>query len=138
MFEAGSAQRQSDDPSESDIMGVPQPVSAVLDAIRRKAPWALTNGRPSWIVTYAASSVVLIILFVVLFRHFLGLDALNYLSHFGIAAVLGLVGVIGLSVGLMAAIFYSSRSGLDDEIAEAHDVTASENEGTAVEHEHRQ
>jgi hypothetical protein len=113
-------------------------LSAFLDAIRRHAPWALTNGRPSWIVTYATGSVVLIVLFVVLFRHFLGLDALDYLSHFGIAAVLGLVGVIGLSVGLMAAIFYSSRSGLDDEIAEVQDVTASENEDADVEREHRQ
>jgi hypothetical protein len=59
------------------------------------------------VVKYASISVALIVLLVVLARHVLGLDVLSYTDPIGIAAILGLIGVIGLGVALMAATFYS-------------------------------
>jgi hypothetical protein len=87
-----------------------------------KSPWVMKDGKLSWVATYSLACVVLIVMFVVIFRHLLGLDVLNYDSQIGVAALLGIAGVIGLSVALMAATFYSSRSGIDDAVGDAHDV----------------
>jgi len=76
----------------------------------------------SWIVRYSLACIVLIVAFIVIFRHVLGLDLLNYDSQIGVAALFGIVGVIGLSVALMAATFYSSRSGVDDAVQDVHDI----------------
>jgi hypothetical protein len=84
-----------------------------------KSSWAAPDSKLSWIVKYSLACVVLIVGFIVIFRHVLGLDLLNYDSHIGVAALLGIAGVIGLSVALMAATFYSSRSGKDDEFGES-------------------
>jgi hypothetical protein len=75
------------------------------------------------VVKYASISVALIVLLVVLARHVLGLDVLSYTDPIGIAAILGLIGVIGLGVALMAATFYSARSGMDEEAGEARDIS---------------
>jgi hypothetical protein len=84
-----------------------------------KSSWAAPDSKLSWIVKYSLACVVLIVGFIVIFRHVLGLDLLSYDSHIGVAALLGIAGVIGLSVALMAATFYSSRSGKDDEFGES-------------------
>jgi hypothetical protein len=57
-----------------------------------------------WVVKFSAICVVVIIAFVMIFRHDLGLDAIDYdVGPIGGFAIFGLVGVIGLSVALMAA-----------------------------------
>jgi hypothetical protein len=76
----------------------------------------------SWIVRYSLACIVLIVAFIGIFRHVLGLDVINYGSQIGVAALFGIVGVIGLSVALMAATFYSSRSGVDDAVQDVHDI----------------
>ena len=86
-----------------------------------KSSRAAKDDRLSWIVRYSLACIVLIVAFIVIFRHLLGLDLLNYGSQIGVAALFGIVGVIGLSVALMAATFYSSRSGKDDEFGESED-----------------
>ncbi len=55
-------------------------------------------------------------------RHWLGLDVLSYTDPIGIAAILGLIGVIGLGVALMAATFYSARSGIDQQAGDARNL----------------
>ena len=86
-----------------------------------KTLWATKDARLSWVVKYSLACIVMIVGFIVIFRHMLGLDLLNYDSQIGVAAVLGIAGVIGLSVALMAATFYSSRSGKDDEFGQSDD-----------------
>ena len=98
-------------------------MSRIMKFIERTLPWAVKDGKISWVVTYSVACVVLFTIFVVIFSHFLGLDVLDYTAAIGIAAILGLVGVIGVSVALMGAIFYSSRSGIDDEVRDAHDIS---------------
>jgi len=83
--------------------------------------WTGKDAKSSWIARYSLACVALIVAFIVIFRHVLGLDLLSYDSQIGVAALLGIVGVIGLSVALMAATFYSSRSGKDDEFGESDD-----------------
>ena len=95
---------------------------ALLKSIERKLPWAVKHGKVTWVVKYASLSVALLILIVVVSRHVLGLDVLSYTDPIGIAAILGLIGVIGLGVALMAATFYSARSGMDEEAGDARDV----------------
>lgn len=94
----------------------------VLPFIEEKLPWAVKRGKVTWLVKYASLSVALLILIVVVFRHVLGLDVLSYTDPIGIAAILGLIGVIGLGVALMAATFYSARSGMDEQAGDARDV----------------
>jgi len=98
-------------------------MSRIRNFIERTRPWAVKNSKIAWVVTYSVACVVLFIIFVVSFRNFLGLDVLDYTGAIGIAAILGLVGVIGVSVALMGAIFYSSRSGIDDEVRDARDIS---------------
>jgi len=86
-----------------------------------KNSWIVNDSKLSWIVKYSLACIVLIVGFIVLFRHVLGLDLLSYDSQIGVAALFGIAGVIGLSVALMAATFYSSRSGKDDEFGESDD-----------------
>jgi hypothetical protein len=86
-----------------------------------KSLWTAKDSKSSWIVKYSLACVVLIVASIVIFRHVLGLDLLSYDSQIGIAALFGIAGVIGLSVALMAATFYSSRSGKDDEFGESED-----------------
>jgi len=96
--------------------------TALLKYIEQKLPWAVKHGKVTWVVKYASLSVALLILIVVVSRHVLGLDVLSYTDPIGIAAILGLGGVIGLGVALMAATFYSARSGMDEEAGDARDV----------------
>ena len=95
---------------------------ALLKSIERKLPWAVKHGKLTWVVKYASLSVALIILIVVVSRHWLGLDVLSYTDPIGIAAILGLIGVIGLGVALMAATFYSTRSGMDQQAGDARNL----------------
>src|SRR5260370_37141313 len=95
---------------------------ALLKYIEQKLPWAVKHGKVTWVVKYASLSVALLILIVVVSRHVLGLDVLSYTDPIGIAAILGLIGVIGLGVALMAATFYSARSGVDEQAGDARDV----------------
>jgi hypothetical protein len=95
---------------------------ALLKSIEQKLPWAVKHGKLTWVVKYTALSVALIVVAVVAFRHVLGLDVLSYTDPIGIAAILGLIGVIGLGVALMAATFYSARSGMDEQAGDARDV----------------
>src|SRR6266516_1418327 len=95
---------------------------ALLKSIERKLPWAVKHGKLTWVVKYASLSVALIILIVVVSRHWLGLDVLSYTDQIGIAAILGLIGVIGLGVALMAATFYSARSGMDQQAGDARNL----------------
>jgi hypothetical protein len=97
-------------------------MSWIMNFIR--SAWAAKDDKLSWIVRYSLACIVLIVGFIVIFRHILGLDLLNYGSQIGVAALFGIVGVIGLSVALMAATFYSSRSGVDDAVGDVHDVGA--------------
>ena len=94
----------------------------VLPFIEQKFPWAVRDGKLTWVVKYTSVSVALIVVIVVVFRHVLGLDVLSYTDPIGIAAILGLIGVIGLGVALMAATFYSARSGMDEQAGDARDV----------------
>jgi hypothetical protein len=94
----------------------------MLPYIEQKLPWAVKHGKLTWIVKYAGLSSALIVLVVVAFRHLLGLDALSYTDPIGIAAILGLIGVIGIGVALMAATFYSARSGIDEEVGDGRDI----------------
>ena len=95
---------------------------ALLKSIEQRLPWAVKHGKLTWVVKYASLCIALIVVIVVIFRHVLGLDALSYTDPIGIAAILGLIGVIGLGVALMAATFYSARSGMDDQATDARDV----------------
>ena len=94
----------------------------VLPYIEQKLPWAVKHGKLTWVVKYVGLSVALIVLIVVAFRHLLGLDVLSYTDPIGIAAILGLIGVIGVGVALMAATFYSARSGIDEQVGDGRDV----------------
>src|SRR6266702_246957 len=94
----------------------------IVEIHRAKTAWAVKHGKVTWVVKYASLSVALLILIVVVSRHVLGLDVLSYTDPIGIAAILGLIGVIGLGVALMAATFYSARSGMDEEAGDARDV----------------
>lgn len=80
------------------------------------------DSKLSWMVRYSLACIVLIVAFIGIFRHVLGLDVLEYTSQIGIVALGGIVGVIALSVALMGAAFYSSRSGVDDAVRDAHEV----------------
>ena len=113
-------------------MALGSDMSWIIEFIERKRPWLAKDGKLSWIATYSLACIVLIVAFIVIFRHVLGLDVLEYTSQIGIAALGGIVGVIALSVALMAATFYSSRSGVDDAVRDAHDV------GTRSSSDHRQ
>jgi hypothetical protein len=85
-----------------------------------------------WAVTYSATSIGIFVAFIVFFRHRLGLDSINYyVSPIGGFAIFGIVAVIGLSVALMGVSFYSSRSGIDDEVGGALDVRESRLEPTS-------
>ena len=95
----------------------------LLSSIEKRFPWLVKSGRLTWVAKYAGVSVGLLILVVILFRHVLGLDVLSYADPIGIAALLGLLGVIALGVGLMAATFYSARSGMDEQVGEARDIS---------------
>jgi len=97
-------------------------MSWIMNFIR--SAWTAKDDKLSWVVRYSLACIVLIVGFIVVFRHILGLDLLNYGSQIGVAALFGIVGVIGLSVALMAATFYSSRSGVDDAVGDVHDVGA--------------
>jgi protein-S-isoprenylcysteine O-methyltransferase Ste14 len=97
-------------------------MSRIMDFLERNSSWGAPQGKWPWIVKYSVACVVLIVAFIIIFRHVLGLDVLSYTSQIGVAALLGIIGVIALSVALMAATFYSSRSGIDDEVRDAHDV----------------
>ena len=88
---------------------------------RRSAHPAPAERHRRWVITYSAVCIVLLVGFVVLFRHALGLDVLDYGNSVGVAALLGLAGVIALGVALMAATFYSSRSGIDEAARDASD-----------------
>ena len=92
----------------------------VLAFIEAKLPWAVKDGKFTWVVKYASVSIALLILLVTVSGHLLGLDVLSYTDPIGIAAILGIIGVIGLGVGLMAAVFYSDRSGIDEEAGNVH------------------
>lgn len=74
-----------------------------------------------WILAYSASSAGLIgfVCFLIwAFNDFKGLD----ISWQGMAAlIVGCVLVTALSIGLMAAVFWSNRGGHD---ADAHDTTS--------------
>ena len=84
---------------------------------------ALKLSNLPWSVKYSATCIAIIVAFIVVFRHDLGLDSIDYyVSPIGGFAIFGIVAVIGLSVALMGVSFYSSRSGIDDEVASAHDV----------------
>ena len=94
----------------------------MLSRLEKRFPWAIRDGKITWTVKYASISIALIVIIVVISRHWLGLDALNYTDPIGIAAILGLIGVIALGVALMAATFYSARSGIDEQAGDARDV----------------
>ena len=84
-----------------------------------------------WVLTYSAICVAIVVAFIVFFRHELGLDAIDYaVSPIGGFAIFGIFAVVALSVGLMGATFYSSRSGVDDEVGNARDIGESAPEGT--------
>jgi hypothetical protein len=93
----------------------------MLSRLEQKFPWAVRGGKLTWGVKYASISIALIVAVVIIGRHWLGLDVLSYTDPIGIAAILGLIGVIGLGVALMAATFYSARSGMDDEAGDARE-----------------
>ena len=93
-----------------------------LDLSRSAAqerPLGPGRARPSLGDHLFALCIVLLVGLVVLFRHALGLDVLDYGNSIGVAALLGLAGVIALGVALMAATFYSSRSGIDEAAQDA-------------------
>ena len=69
----------------------------MLSRLEKRFPWAVRDGKITWTVKFASISVALIVIIVVISRHWLGLDALNYTDPIGIAAILGLIGVIALS-----------------------------------------
>jgi hypothetical protein len=96
---------------------------SLLSRVEERVPWLVKSGRLTWIAKYAGLCIGLLVLVVILFRHVLGLDILSYTDSIGIAAVLGLLGVIALGVGLMAATFYSARSGMDEHVGEARDIS---------------
>jgi hypothetical protein len=91
--------------------------------LERNAPWAVRNGKLTWATGFVIACVLPILLVVVLFRHWLGLDNLWAEGQIGIATILGLVGMVGVSIALMALVFYSNRSGLDDQVHDAHDAS---------------
>ena len=93
----------------------------MLSWLEQKFPWAVRERKLTWGVKYASISIALIVAVVIIGRHWLGLDVLSYTDPIGIAAILGLIGVIGLGVALMAATFYSARSGMDDEAGDARE-----------------
>jgi len=73
---------------------------AALSSARRFGAIAATA------LVAAAAAIVAIVRF----------DFLGSGVHLNLAMALGALGTIGVGVGLMALTFYSSRSGLDDEV----------------------
>jgi hypothetical protein len=90
-----------------------------LQSIEEKLPAFMKHARFRWLAKYVGISVALMIVIVLVFQHVLGLDVLSYADPIGIAALLGLIGVIALGVALMGATFYSARSGMDEQAGEA-------------------
>jgi hypothetical protein len=90
-------------------------MSRLMELMERWMPWAVKDGKPSWLVKYVTASVLILLACVIVFHRFLGLDAISYTTHVGVATILAVVGIIGVGVALMAAVFYSSRSGMDDD-----------------------
>jgi hypothetical protein len=77
-----------------------------LDLSRSAAqerPPAPAERHRRWVITDAAVCIALIVGFGVLFRHALGLNVLDCGNSIGVAALLGLAGVIALGMALMAA-----------------------------------
>jgi uncharacterized integral membrane protein len=100
---------------------------AFLKSLEERLPWAVRNGRPTWVVKYSGLCIVLLALVVVIFQHWLGLDVLSYTDPIGIAALLGLITVILIGVALMGATFYSARSGMDEQVGDARDLDREDN-----------
>ena len=67
---------------------------------------------PGWlarIIAGTAALILLLIIFAWLFGGFAGLT-----ERGDIALMLGIIATVGLSIGLMTLVFYSSRVGQDD------------------------
>ncbi|MGO8953391.1 MAG: hypothetical protein ACLPWS_01300 [Rhodomicrobium sp.] len=52
-------------------------MSRLLALIKRRAPWAVKDGKPSWIVIYVTASVLIPAVFVIVFRRALGLEDIS-------------------------------------------------------------
>ena len=94
--------------------------SAIVKKIERVAPWMVKDGKLSWVARFSAICFVCILIPVLLFHRWLGLEDFGKEGHVGIAAVVALFGMIAIGIGLMALVFYSNRSGLDDSVYDAH------------------
>jgi hypothetical protein len=94
--------------------------AAILRSLERIAPWAIKDGKLSWIARFAAICFACVLIPVLLLHGLLGLDDFRQEGGVGAAAILALFGMIAVGVGLMALVFYSSRNGMDDSVYNAH------------------
>lgn len=76
----------------------------------------MTSDHKRWVWRFASIAVAIILALVVIFRNVLGLDQLMEEGQIAIATMLGLAGIVAVSVGLMATVFYSSRAGHDERV----------------------
>ena len=74
----------------------------------------------SWTTRFVAGSLAAAAALVLLFLSLFGFRELGLSLNGAIALTLGIVLTIGVGVGLMALIFYSSRSGRDDMVGGEH------------------
>lgn len=87
-----------------------------LKFLHRVAPWAAAENRLTPTGRFTAITLGLLVGGAVLFRLIVRLEIFDAGPHVALALTLGVLGTIILSVGLMAAVFYSSRSGADEAV----------------------
>lgn len=95
---------------------------ALSDFLARRAPWAMRDGRLSPTVRFSLIALGLLLGGAALARLIFRLEFFDAGPHVVFALTLGVVATIGLAVALMAAVFYSSRSGMDEARGEEDDA----------------
>ena len=92
-------------------------MSRIMALIERAAPWAAQNGKFTRTRKFALLAILLTGGAAAVFGFVLRLEVFDAAGPVVAAVFLGVAATILLGVGLMAAVFHSSRSGLDEEAA---------------------
>ncbi len=94
--------------------------------VERAAPWAVQDGKLTRTGRFALIAILLIAGATAAFRLVMRLEIFDAGAPVAAAIMLGIGATILLGVGLMAAAFHSSRSGLDDEVSGRSDLDKSD------------
>ncbi|MEX0645586.1 MAG: hypothetical protein WD076_09760 [Parvularculaceae bacterium] len=101
-------------------------MSRVKAIIERVAPWALKGGILTSTGRFAILAILVICVVTAAIQFALRLEIFDAGAPVVAAILLGVAATILLGVGLMAAIFHSSRSGVDEEASRRADLDKQE------------